>query len=213
MNQYCHRQEDSRLPRSSHVNPLFLFAMMAMASACGTTSGSIIKTLNDTDGAAPFTNVLVVSVAGDRQSRARFEQQLIAAISSDATLATPYHAVVGRYTPLTRSNIDNAVRVREFDAVLLTRTQGQDQANLAANRPTGRQFDLYHYDYEELNIPVPIKTETTVSFVVEIYDTHAARKVWAIESLIYESETADAAVMAQVAQIVAEIKKDRMVRR
>ena len=114
---------------------------------------------------------------------------------------------------MTRSNIDNAVRVREFDSVLLARTQGQEQANLAANRPTGRQFDLYHYDYEELNIPVPLKTETTVSFVVEIYDTHAARKVWAIESLIFENETADAAVMAQVAQITAEIKKDRMVRR
>lgn len=214
MHQYFHRQEDSRLPRPSLVNPLFLFAMTAMVSACGATSGSsIIKTVHDIDGAAPFTNVLVVSVAGNRRSRTQFEQELVAAISSGDTLATPYYAVFGRHIPLTRSNVDNAVRDREFDAVLLARTQGQDQANLVSNRPTGRLFDLYHYDYEELNIPVSINTDTTVSFVAEIYDTRAARKVWAIESLIFENETAAAAVSAQAAIIAAELRKDGLFRR
>ncbi len=213
MDQYLHRQEDSKLPRPNLVKPLFLFAMTAMVSACGASSGSIIKTVHDVDGAAPFTNVLVVSVAGSRQSRTQFELELVAAISSGDTLATPYYTVVGRHTPLTRSNVSNAVTDREFDAVLLARTQGQDQANLVSNRPTGRLFDLFHYDYEELNIPVSINTETTVSFVAEIYDARAARKVWAIESLIFKNETAAAAVSAQAAVIAAEIRKDGLFRR
>ena len=201
------------MPRPSHVNPLFLFAMTVMASGCGTTSGSIIKTVHDIDGATSFNNVLVVSVAGDRRSRTRFERELVATISSDATIATAYHTVVGRYSPLTRNILNNAVRVREFDAVFLARTQGQDQANLVFDRPTGRLFDLYHYDYEELNIPVSIKTETTVSFVAEIYDTRAAKKVWAIESLIFENESPDSAVSAQASVIAAELQKDGLVRR
>lgn len=214
MNQYFRRQEEARVQRASHVNLLSLVVMMAMASACGTASnGNIIKTVHGIESAAPFSNVLVVSVAGDHPSRAQFEQEVVAAISGDDTLATPYYAVVGRNPQLTRSVLNNVVRARVFDAVLLARLQGQDQPDLVPNRPTGRQFDLYLYDYKELNIPASIEINSTVSFVAEIYDTRAEKKVWAIESLIFESESVASAISEQAAVIASEMLKDGLVRR
>ncbi len=201
------------MQKPSRINLFFLVAFLTMAGACGTTSGgNIIKTVHNIDGAAPFSNILVVSVAGDIPTRTEFEQGIANAISIGATVATPFFTVVGRTPQLTRSILTDAVRAREFDAIILTRLQGQDRADLVANRPTGRLFDLYHYDYEELNIPSSIKIGSTVSFVVEVYDTRAAEKVWAIESLIFESKTVESAVAKQLAAISAAILQDGLVR-
>jgi hypothetical protein len=95
---------------------------------------------------------------------------------------------------------------------MLTRLQGQDRADLAPNRPTGRLFDLYLYDYDELNIPESFDVGSTVSFVVEVYDTHTEKKVWAIDSLIFESTNVESAVAEQIAAISAEMLKDGLVR-
>lgn len=202
------------MQRLDRVNLLALLAVMAMASACATPSvGTIIKTQHDIESAAPFGNILVISVAGNIQTRTEFEQGIANAISTEATVVTPFYTVVGRNPQLTRNILTNAVRAREFDAIILTRLQGQDRANLVPNRPTGRLFNLYLYDYDELNFPASIEVGSTVSFVVEVYDTRAEEKVWAIESLIFESKTVESVVAEQLAAISAEILQDGLVRR
>jgi hypothetical protein len=71
---------------------------------------------------------------------------------------------------------------------------------------------LYLYDYAELNIPVDIEVGSTVSFVVEVYDARAEKKVWAIDSLIFESTNVESAVAEQITAISAEMLKDGLVR-
>jgi hypothetical protein len=202
--------------RSSRANVLCLLAIAILASACATSpsgDGSIIQTLHDLDGVEPFRNVLIISVAGDFPARARFEHDVVTALSNDDALVTAFFAAVGRNPQLTRSILNNVVRSRLIDAVILTRIQGQDRADLYANRPTGREFDLYLYDYAELNTPVRIKTDTTNTFVVEVYDTRAERKVWAVESLIFDSRTVDDALTDQSTAIAAAILKDGLIQR
>ena len=197
----------------NRVNLQSLLAVIAIASACATTPASnVIKTVHDIEGAAPFSNILVVSVAGDIATRTEFEQAIANAISTDETTVTPFYTVVGRTPQLTRNILNNVVRAREFDAIILTRLQGQDRADLVPNRPTGRLFNLYLYDYAELNFPADIEVGSTVSFVVEVYETRTAKKVWAIESLIFDSRTVESVVSEQLAAISAEILKDGLVR-
>lgn len=193
---------------------LTLIAVLAMTSGCGTTApgSNIIKTAHSPDSAAPFADVLVIGVAGDVPTRVQFEQQLAAAISGEEASATAYYTVVGRNPQLNRTVLDNVIKAREFDAIVLTRLKGQDRADLVANRPTGRLFDLYLYDYAELNFPADIPVGPTVSFIVEIYDTALRKKVWAIESLIFNARSLDAIIAEQVAAIAAEILQDGQLR-
>jgi hypothetical protein len=202
--------------RSGRTNLLCLLAIAILASACATSpsdGGSVIQTVHDLDDVEPFRNVLIISVAGDFPARAKFEQDVVTALSNDTALVTAFYATVGRNPQLTRSILNNVVRSRLIDAVILTRIQGQDRADLYANRPTGREFDLYLYDYTELNTPVRIKTDTTNTFVVEVYDTHAEKKVWAVESLIFDSRTVDDALTDQSTAIAAAILKDGLIQR
>jgi len=189
---------------------------MMLVGACATNTPrqpSVIKTLRNTGGTAPFANVLIIGTAGDRASRARFEQEMAAAITSDTTVATAWFAVVGRYSPISRNILNNAVSVREFDAILLVRRQGQERPDQVSNRPTGRKFDLYRYDYDELNDLTGLDAASTFSFVTEFYATDSAEKIWAMESLVYEPESIAAGVSRQVSVIAAELRKDRLIHR
>jgi hypothetical protein len=211
--QTFHRHQETSVQQLNRVNLLSVLAVIAIASACATTPASnVIKTVHDIEGAAPFSNILVISVAGDIATRTEFEQAIAKAISTEETTVTPFYTVVGRTPQLTRNILNNVVRAREFDAIILTRLQGQDRADLVPNRPTGRLFNLYLYDYAELNYPADIEVGSTVSFVVEVYDTRTAKKVWAIESLIFDSKTVESVLLEQLAAISAEILKDGLVR-
>ena len=193
------------------ATPLGIILCMLLA-ACATQTqveSSVIKTFRGGEAFGPYQNVLVVSAAGDRAARGKFEQELAANLVSDESVALPYFAVVGRHIPISRGVLDNAVKTREFDSILLIRRQGQERADLSPNRPTGRRFDLYRYDYEELNDQQPISAESTVSFVTELYDTATEKKVWAIESLVFESNSVESALSAQSALIAGELRKDR----
>ena len=197
------------------VKLLTLIFVLAMAGGCGTTApgSNIIKTAHGIDSGAPFVDVLIIGVAGDIPTRVQFEQQLAAAISGEGATATAFYTVVGRNPQLSRDVLNNVIEAREFDAIVLTRLKGQDRPELVANRPTGRLFDLYHYDYAELNIPASFPIGSTVSFIVEIYDTVLRKKVWGIESLLFNTESLDTVIAEQAAAIAAEILQDEMVRR
>lgn len=192
------------------VRLLTLFALLVAIAGCASTqtNGTIIKTLHDIGDTPPFQNVLVISVAGEFPTRVRFEEQLVTACSGDEVNATAFYTIVGRRAQLTRQVLNDAVKAREFDAIILTRIKGQDRPDLVANRPTGHGFNLYLYDYEELNVPAPIHVGSTVSFVVEVYDARAKMKVWAIESLLFDTGSVESVISGQVAAIAAEIARD-----
>lgn len=203
--------------KRGHTDQLFRvgLAVLAVVTAgcAGTQStSSTIKTLREVGDAAPFDNVLVIGVAGDVPSRVRFEQELVKALSGENSVPTAFYTIVGRNALLTRTSLNTVIRAREFDAVVFTRMKGQDRADLNPGRPTGRGFDLFRYDYEELNVPVPISTDSTVSFVVEVYGAEAKQKIWAIESLVFDAGSVDSAISDQVANIAAEIRKDGLIR-
>jgi len=173
---------------------------------------NIIRTLRDPSvGQVHFSNVLVISVAGDFASRAQFEREFAAAFAGDKSAATAYYTVVGRNPQIARNTINNAIRARHFDAVLFVRLKGQDVAGAVANRPTGGAFDLFKYDYAEFNAASGFKRDSTATFVSELYVAADERKIWAIESLIFEHDSADQVIETQVKAIAGQLRKDKLI--
>lgn len=188
---------------------------LVLAAGCAATpdsSASVIQTLRE-PGLDGFSNILVVGVAGDYPSRAAFEADLARSVSSETVTAQPYYTVVGRRPQLTRALLLDAIRVRGFDAVLFTRLQGQERADLAPQRPVGRAFDLFSYDYAELNRDEAIREASAHTFVSELYATATQAKVWSIETLSVDKETAAALIEEQVRTIAAQLREDGLLGR
>jgi len=191
---------------------LLLSATLILAACAAAPSQStIIRTLFELPaGHTGFRNMLVISVAGDPESRALMETRLVSALTQDGGLASAYFTVVGRQTPLTRSRLETSILSRQFDAVLLVRQKGQEQADLVANRPVGQAFDLFGYDYAELNYAASIAQAPAITFVTEVYAAASNKKVWAIDSLSFDKTTATDLIEEQALTIAAQLQKDRI---
>jgi len=187
--------------------------LVLLIASCATTPSTIIKTFDDpAAGQVRFENVLIISVAGDFASRARLEREISAAFSADTSVITPYYSVVGRSPQVSRNAIHNAIRSRGYDAVLFVRLKGQDVAGAIANRPTGGGFNLFLYDYPEFNTASGFQRDSTATFIAELYVATEQRKIWAIESLIFEHESADTVIEHQANAIAGQLRKDKLIR-
>jgi hypothetical protein len=160
-----------------------------------------------------FSNMLVISVAGDYESRALFERSIVSEFAASQGQTSAYFTVVGRQPQLDRNSLETAILSRKFDAVLLTRLKGQEQAELVANRPVGQLFDLFGYDYAELNTPARIEQAPAITFVTELYSTADRKKIWSIESLSFDKATATDLINEQAATIADQLRKDDLLAR
>jgi hypothetical protein len=194
--------------------PVVFAAIALLASCASAPQSTIIRTVYDPDpGAAGFRNVVVVSTTGTYRSREQFERTVVAALSGEDVSATAYFTVIGRNPQLSRANLHNAIRNRSFDAVIFTRLKGQEQEELAPMRPVGRAFDLFGYDYAELNRDNGMQQAQAITFITEIYSTASQKKIWAIESLSFDKESAADVVSEQAAMIAAQITNDKLLAR
>jgi len=183
-----------------------------LLTSCAAPS-NIIRTLRDPSvGQVHFSSVLVISVAGDFASRAQFESEIAAEFSGDDAAVTPYYTVVGRNPQVSRNAIHNAIRARSFDAVLFVRLKGQDDPEAVNNRPTGSAFNLFLYDYPEFNAASGFQRGSTATFVSELYVAASEQKIWAIESLLFEHESADQIIASQVKTIAGQLREDKLIR-
>ena len=187
--------------------------LVLVLAGCASTpsTATVIRTLfNLPPGHTGFRNVLVISVAGDYSSRALYERNVAAAFADNPGQVTAYFTVVGRQPVLTRTALETAIQAREFDAVLLTRLKGQEREELVANRPVGQAFDLFGYDYHELNAPAQIERARAITFVTELYSTATKQKIWAIDALSFDNETATDLINDQANTVVAQLRKDKV---
>ena len=186
---------------------------------CATTSTTVDSLDEPAYRDMAFHNFLVVAVAPDYNNRAQFERQMVSAIKAAGASATAYYTLVGNKPPASAEELDSAISAGNFDAVLLTRVVGQssevDKRTGAPDteviRKSGNFFDLFRYDYEEVNDPDQIKIETQVVIATELYVAAETRKIWAIQSSTKTSEGAGMLIDAEVANIIRRLKKDKLI--
>jgi hypothetical protein len=165
-------------------------SLLLMLSACS-TSIKTVKTLDDPAYCdSRYHNFLVVGVAADYNNGAQFEGQLV-----------------------------SAIKVGGYDAVLLTRVADQHRKvdvktgapDTMVVRESGNVFDLFRYDYEELNDPETIEIDTDITIITELYETAGKNKIWAIESSSQSTDGAGILIGREVAAIMQQLKKDKLI--
>jgi len=182
--------------------------MLMLLGACAIkpVPSTVIHTLHDTSVAGvPFANILVVSVAGDYESRALLERLIVAGIADRTRKASAYYTVIGRRPQFTRTAMETAISARNFDAVLFVRQKGQEREDLAPGRPVASALDLFNYDYPELNGATSIEQATAITFVTELYSVVARKKMWSIDSLSFDKASATDLINEQAAVITEEV--------
>jgi hypothetical protein len=200
-------------------NLLTALAVSALALACASPAMTT-KTLHDPAYAdAVFGNFLVIGIGENYDARAQFERQLVAAIKSNGGTATAYYTIVGNKPQLSRDDIGKAIDDGGFDAVLVTRVKGQQSTvdvvsgapETKTTRRSGTAFDLFRYDYEEMNDPDTVDVNTSVVVVCELYAAGDEKKIWAIESSASSTDGTGVLIDKEVETIIRHLKKDKLI--
>ena len=204
------------MPRSIRI-ALLLTALLQ--AGCG-PSLSIRQTYEDAEYTdRVYDNVLVLAVAADYNTRARFERALAAAIRSDTASATEYYEIAKGDQEVTREKILAAIEAFGYDGVIVNQV-GSRESELSVRRGSkeakvsrrdDRAVDFFRYDYEILNNPNEINVATTVVLVSDFFDAADARRIWTAESTISDQENIGYLVEEAAAMIASRLFRDGIV--
>ena len=203
------------------VVPIFA-AVSLLVGACSAPT-KVDKTFaapNATNSS--FGNFLVIGVAGDYNSRALFERDMVAKLRSKGVSATPYHYLVKGNQPLVREEVIELVKANGYDAVLVTRVKSREVESKTTRGPAvlkvthkeSGNLTFIRYDYEELNDLRKINLTATVYLTTELHSAASEEKVWAIEFSSSGSLENNIAQLVDNAAntIIESLVKDRLVR-
>ena len=200
-------------PSINHIPTLFVLLTLLIGGCASTPDPTTVIRLRYDPSVEGFNDILVISTAGDYATRAAVERDLASSITSGDVEASPWFTVVGRRPQISRTLMLDSIRSRGFDSVLFVRQKGQEQQELAPSRPVGPAFDLFGYDYDELNRDVQIERSRAITLIAELYDASTQQKVWAIEALSVSKDTLQELIDEQVVTIASQLEEDSLLGR
>jgi hypothetical protein len=194
--------------------------LLAAALAGCSSSMSIDRTFEDAERVdRPFSNILVLAVAADYNSRSQFERSLANALESPGTVATEYYEIAAGDREISREKILAAVERYGYDGVIVTQLGGR-QSEVSIETPTAgtkvvrrddRPVDFFRYDYEILNEPYQLNVETEVVLITDFFDAADARRVWSARSTVMNKQNIAYMLEDTATMIAARLQRDGLV--
>lgn len=198
---------------------VIVLALCVLIGACGaqTKATKTYDTTNDKSYRAE--NVLVIAVAADYDSRARFERNLATEFRKTGAAAAAYYSVGGGNTPIDSDSIEKLVASNGYDTVLIARVMDstantkikKGSARAQAIRMQGGGVNLFRYDYETLNDPMTLNIKLDVIMSVEIFSTTSSDMVWAMQLDSSRMETIDQLITSAIDSIISRLKRDDII--
>ena len=136
-----------------------------------------------------FSNILVIGIAGDYDSRAQFERMTVAELRKRGASGSTYYSFMKGNKPVAREDVVAATQARKSDAVLVVRALDTDfdmqvkksRTETDAKPIGGRLVNLFRSEYTDYNNPGSLDLTTSVTFAVELYSASSEKIVWSMD--------------------------------
>ena len=161
--------------------------VLSMAFLSGCAGTSTVTASADSD--ETFTNVLVITIAGDYNTRAQFERVVVSNVRNTGNSASAWYSVAGGNKPVVKEDVIAAVEEQGFDAVLaVRRLDGDVEMKVKKSRteidetPIGGRFvNLFRSDYTDYKKPGSIDFATQALLAVDLYSTATGEVVFSFD--------------------------------
>ena len=187
---------------------LISFTLAILVAACSTSAATRTTSAGVGESLSRIENILVVGVAQDYDSRARFERTLVTELITRGLEASAYYQAVGGNKPIDRETIESLVKSDGFDAVLITRVVNSDtetsvKSGSAATKTVRKDNALFRYDYQELNEPETLNISLSLKISSQLFDASNGDVVWELGTTISQKEMVSQVVDEAVAENLA----------
>ena len=200
---------------------LSLFSVLIVFAIVGCAPQTeVIKLYDKSDDISQtYERLLVISVAGDTNSRRRLEELISGHLESANVGAVAGYQETGLKAEMLQDDIDTAAQNANADAILITHIVSVDtRVDLAPGRTDilsecreGDPLDYFLYDYRELKEPDSVKVAHTVVAVTNLYDASNGERLWTIQSTCFEKASMDEVLQEEAKAIVRQLQIDNLV--
>ena len=199
----------------SHARLIIIatFVMMVLSACSGTQLTS--KSVEQDKSVKPVSDILVIYVGSDENTRKYFENKFVAqfksmgvdAVSSTEAISMPSNLQIEE------DAIRRAVVHYESDAVLITHLTDLDRKEVH-NRVNPAEFGfigyygrLYAYHHD----PGYVGTSTTVHLESNLYRVETEKLMWSGETKTWNKETKGEIIEGVIKAVVADLKKNELI--
>jgi hypothetical protein len=194
--------------------PLLLALALCALGACAGTS----HTTTSAKTTQKFSNVLVIVIAGDYETRAQFERALVSQIRQIGSAASTYHSVVGGNSPVTREDVIATIEQHDFDAVLAVRRIdsnidmeiNRSRTEIDATPIGGRFVNLFRSDYTDYTMPESIDLAASAALAVELYDAASTEIVYEFDHQTRKETNFGLLIDQTAATIVRRLDREKL---
>jgi len=168
---------------------------------------------------APYSRVLVVGVARNRDNGRRFETALATELTNENASATANY-LENPDGVVTDAMVREVVSRKQADAVIVTSIKRIDvdtevdaeRIEVERSRRNDNLVDFFRYDYKDITTPATVALTYNVVLTTEVFDSDTGKKVYSLESSTLKAETTFEIILAESAAIAKQLRKDGIVR-
>ncbi|MEJ2129024.1 MAG: hypothetical protein P8X81_09270 [Woeseiaceae bacterium] len=201
-------------------NRILFYLQLAVATCMIAACGSTSTVTADADSDKQFGNFVVIGIAGDYDTRAHLERQVVSQLRREGAQASTYYSVVGGNKPVTREAVGAVVAEHGFDAVLaIRRIDGDVELKVTKSRTAidatpigGRFLNLFRSDYTDYTNPGSIDLAARATLAVELYDVTSQDIVFSFDHETRQDTDIGLLIDQTAVAVVRRLDREKLIR-
>jgi hypothetical protein len=194
----------------------YLFSFVFIIISCAGTELTHTQ-VNEAYKGKPVSDILVVAITGNEDSRRSFERQFVAqlksagveAISSEEAIPMPADLEMKKETIL------NAVKQFENDAVIITHLidKEEKEAFTRGGSAHGGYYGFYHsrYTYSYARDPGYSSTSKSVRLETNLYDVKTEKLIWSGQSKTLSKDSKYHIMNDVIKVVINDLQKNKLI--
>jgi hypothetical protein len=193
----------------------YLFSFVFLIISCAGTELTH-KQVDEAYKGKPVSNILVIAITGNEDSRRSFERKFVAqlksagveAISSEEAIPMPADL------ELKKEAIINAVRQFKNDAVIITHLISQEEKEaFSRSDEVQSYYGFYHNRYmgSYTHDPGYSSTKKTVLLETNLYDVKTEKLIWSGQSKTISKDSKDQIINDVIKVVIKDLQNSKLI--
>jgi hypothetical protein len=194
----------------------YLFSFVFMIISCGGTELTHTQ-VNEAYKGKPVSNILVIGITGNEDSRRSFERKFVAqlksagveAISSEDAIPMPADLELKKETIL------KAVNQFKNDAVIITHLIDKEEKEVFTRGGEADRgyYGFYHsrYTYSYARDPGYSNTSKTIRLETNLYDVKTEKLIWSGQSKTLSKDSKDQIINDVIKVVINDLQNNKLI--
>ena len=193
---------------------VYLFSFVFLIISCAGTELTH-KQINEAYKGKPASNILVIGITGNEDSRRFFERKFVAklksvgveAISSENAIPMPPDL------KLTKEMILNAVNQFKNDAVIITHLIDKQEKEAITRGGQGNRgyYGFYYSRFSYSRDPSYSSTSKTVRLETNLYDVKTEKLIWSGQSKTWSKDSKYQIINDVIKVVIDDLQKNKLI--